>query len=637
MSITPVDKVKITKYLRENPIGEIYYLDLCDALGKRGKIKDIEFLEFFVEAVIKEFKKNEKISIKQVSKLVVTVESFLEWVHEAGSEIDEVILDKIRSFEEYYDEYLNRTNNDIDLEFTDGYLASLLKVVNELYPKEEKSESVVQYLNEIADLKEQLRTLKKEYDNLAQLHASAQRKMDQVNKTYYQKSSEVSNLLNTISNNERIIGNLNKSISELEQKVKVLEAKLELSGTELDDLRPYKGLYEELVKDFFDIKEQLRISNEKLDECKGYRELYENLLAQFNELTDKVEQQRKEKAQQDSEKRRDKHLMELIYSQLIDGKITINGLVSYLKDSKGMNVSPDKIKSLMVQLKREFNIASSSFATEPSYSLVMPRYVTDDTFTIDVPYDCECYDILLVSDFHISSFDKSVLSEMDAINNYCVNNNIKLILNLGDFFEGFGGSRVFDYENAKQNYHLTEKAISLIPKADGIYHAVLGGNHDKNILRYGFNPIEMLAQERDDFINLGFTHSTIALNGFSGILGQFDLHHPQTFFSISVKNSGIDTDGLNEYLNKIYGHIYRSRDDSYIDIFGHTHKNRFSFVDSYCFVPPLVEGQGKKGAYHLRVYFEPNTEIKYMLFMPLSFTDKLVANNEIVYKKILSK
>ena len=118
MSITPVDKVKIMKYLRENPIGEIYYLDLCDALGKRGKIKDIEFLEFFVEAVIKEFKKNEKISIKQVSKLVVTVKSFLEWVHEAGSEVDEVILDKIRSFEEYYDEYLNRTNNDIDLEFT---------------------------------------------------------------------------------------------------------------------------------------------------------------------------------------------------------------------------------------------------------------------------------------------------------------------------------------------------------------------------------------------------------------------------------------------------------------------------------------------------------------------------------------
>lgn len=637
MAITPVDKIKIMKYLRDNPIGDIYYLDLCDALGKRGKIEDIEFLEFFVEAVIKEFKKDEKISIKQVSKLVVTVESFLEWVHEAGSDIEEVILDKIRSFEEYYDEYLNRTNNDIDLEFTDGYLASLLKVVNELYPKEEKNESVVQYLNEIADLKEQLSVLTRDYDNLTQLHTLVQKKMEQVNKSYCQKSSEVSNLLNTISSNERVIGNLNKSINELEQKVKELETKLEVSSTELDVLRPYKGLYEELVNEFLDIKEKLRISNERLEECKGYRELYEELLTKFNELTDSVEQQRIKKEEQYTEKLNDRSLMELIYKQLMGGKITINELVSYLKNVEGMSVSPDKIKSLMIQLKRKLNIVNNSFGVEPAYSLTTPRYVTDDTFTIDVPYDCECFDMLLVSDFHISNFDKSVLNEMDVINNYCVNNKIKLVLNLGDFFEGFGGSKVFSYEDAKQNYQLTEKAISLIPKVDGIYHAVLGGNHDKNILRYGFNPLEMLDQERDDFINLGFTHSTIALNGFSGILGQFDLHHPQTFFPISVKSNGIDTDGLNEYLDKVYGHLHKSRDDSYIDIFGHTHKNRFSFVDSYCFVPPLVEGLGKKGAYHLKVYFDPNTEIKYMLFIPLSFNDKLIANNEIIYKKVLSK
>lgn len=637
MAINAVDKVKIVKYLKENPVGEIYYLDLCDAVGKRNKIEDIEFLEFFVDTIIKEFSKDNKISMKYVTKLVCTIDAFLGWVHEAGTEVEEILLDKIRSLEEYYDDYLNRNEFDIDLEFTDGCLKTLLESVNYFYPKEEKSESVVQYLNEIADLKEQLRNLKKDYDNLTQLHTLVQRKLEQVNKSYCQKSSEVSNLLNTISSNERVIGNLNKSINELEQKVKVLEAKLEVSCTELDDLRPYKGLYEELVKDFLDVKEKLRISNERLDECRGYRELYEELLTKFNELTDSVEQQRRKKEEQDIEKENDRRLMELIYKQLIDGKITTNGLVSYLKNVEGMSVSSDKIKSLMLQLKRKLNIVSNSFGVEPAYSLNIPSYVTDDTFTIDIPYDCECFDVLLVSDFHISNFGKNVLSDMDVINNYCINNNIKLILNLGDFFEGFGGSKVFSYEDAKLNYQLTEKAISLIPKADGIYHAVLGGNHDKNILRYGFNPLETLDQERDDFINLGFTHSTIALNGFSGMLGKFDLHHPQSFFPISVKSNGIDTDGLNEYLDKLYSRLYKNRDDSYIDIFGHTHKNRFSFVDSYCFVPPLVEGQGRKGAYHLKVYFEPNKEIKYMLFIPLSFNDKLVANNEIVYKKVLSK
>ena len=59
MAITPVDKIKIIKYLKDNPIGEIYYLDLCNALGKKCRIKDIEFLEFFVDSVIKEFKKDD--------------------------------------------------------------------------------------------------------------------------------------------------------------------------------------------------------------------------------------------------------------------------------------------------------------------------------------------------------------------------------------------------------------------------------------------------------------------------------------------------------------------------------------------------------------------------------------------------
>ena len=46
MPITPVDRIKIAKFMKEKPIGKIYYLDLRDALGKREKISDVEFLEF---------------------------------------------------------------------------------------------------------------------------------------------------------------------------------------------------------------------------------------------------------------------------------------------------------------------------------------------------------------------------------------------------------------------------------------------------------------------------------------------------------------------------------------------------------------------------------------------------------------
>ena len=48
-------------------------------------------------------------------------------------------------------------------------------------------------------------------------------------------------------------------------------------------------------------------------------------------------------------------------------------------------------------------------------------------------------------------------------------------MNLGDFFDGIGGSKRFDYTCAMENYKLVESAISVIPRTDGIYHAVLKG------------------------------------------------------------------------------------------------------------------------------------------------------------------
>jgi hypothetical protein len=178
----------------------------------------------------------------------------------------------------------------------------------------------------------------------------------------------------------------------------------------------------------------------------------------------------------------------------------------------------------------------------------------------------------------------------------------------------------------------------MIPRAEGIYHAVLGGNHDRNTVRYGFDPIGMLCDAREDFINLGYTHSTVSLNGFCNLFGKFDIHHPETFdFSIYLKDDTIDFDLLNGYLDGIYAKQGRSRDDSYIDIFGHTHKSQFNYPGQYCYIPSYFEGKGKRGACHLRIYFDEETDIKYMVFMPMAYNDKLVKGTEIIYEKVLKK
>ena len=607
MPITPVDRIKIAKFMKETPIGKIYYLDLCDTLGKREKISDIEFLEFFTEAVVKEFRKEDKISMKQLSKYVVTVESFLKWVHEAGSEVDEKVLDSIRNFENYYDEYLNRTNFDIDLEFTDGCLASVINKVNELYPCEEKSESVVQYLNEIDDLKKQLAALTREYEGLTGRYDYLSKEHEKKSQSLITRSDELARANQTVISRDKTIGELEGSIEELSGRITELETLLGEANGELDIYKPFKEQYEEAAREIVRLKgiieERTRIDKENMESLET-----------------------------------DERLLNLMYMHLINGKSDINGLINYIRMSEGTLYDRSKISSLLAQLKSKINISASSFSINPSYQIVPPRIIESEDFNIDIPFECECYDILLVSDFHLKEFDSKTLTGFDVMNNYCVNNNIHLVLNLGDFFDGVGGSKSFDYTCAKENRIIVEKAISVIPHADGVYHAVLGGNHDKNVLKYGFDPIELLATGREDFINLGYNHASIVFNGFQGVIGQFDIHHPQTFnFPIDFGPDGIDTEKLNIYLNRLYSKIRRDRDSSYIDIFGHTHKRQFNYPESYCFIPSYFEGKNKRGACHLKVFFDSDSNIKYMLFMPLSYVDKLIRTDEIVYKKILTR
>lgn len=604
MSITPVDKVKIMKYLRENPIGEIYYLDLCDAIGKRNKVKDIEFLDFFVDAVIKEFKKDEKISIKQVSKLVVTCESFLEWIHEAGSEIDDILLDKIRSFEEYYDEYLNRTNYDIDLEFTDGYLASILKKVNELYPKVEVSESVVQYLNEIEILKEKLFVLKREYDNVVQLYESLQKKYDKKHEDFIKKSDECSRVTQTSINRGNEIDKLNQEILFLSTRISDLESLLIKRNGEISDLVPFK-------------------------------ENYNSLLDELNKLKSEIEKRDKANNEAVLQRLTDSTIEGLIYRKLLCEGANINEILGYLKDN-GYSLKNSQVYDLLKRIKSKINLVNGTFSLSPTYKIVSPNILESGLFDIGIIPGTKKYDILLVSDFHLREINDKVLSSINNMYDYCVGQDIKLILNLGDYFDHLSVGN--DFENAVANYRLAESTISLLPKVDGIYQAVLGGNHDKRILKYGFDPIEMVSREREDIINLGYTHSTITLNGSKNVLNSFDLHHPGGMsFDLTLSDNGIDSEGVLSYLDGLYEGIGRSRDDSFVDLFGHTHKSQFNFMDSYCFIPSLMEGRARKGACHLRIYLDEETQIKYMVFMPLSINEKYIKQTEIVYYKNLTR
>ena len=439
----------------------------------------------------------------------------------------------------------------------------------------------------------------------------------------------------------------NRLYGLLEASHKKNSDSLELFSQSLIDLgRDNKSKTKEIES----LNETIVSLNERITELEGllvsvreevayyspFKKQCEELSAEVERLKGVIEEDIKAETAKVTKKAQESQMEALIYQYLLFDGANIETILRKLKKD-GFISNRDEVYSLLTRMKSRINIQSNTFSLTPSYKILSPHISEDGEFKIDIPAGCKHYDIMLVGDFHIKDIDHKVLTGFDLLNNYCTNNGINLILNIGDFFNGTPG-HIFEYDGAISNYQVVEKSISMIPKAPGIYHAVLGGNLDRNIVKYGFDPIKMLCQEREDFIDLGYTHATIALNGFYNPLGRFDIHHPYTFdFPIDLDDDGIDLVDINGYLDDVYNKQGRSRNDSYVDIFGHTHRSQVNYPGSYCFIPSYFEGKSRRGACHLRIYFDEESDIKYMVFMPLTISDRLVKNTEIVYQKILKK
>ena len=223
MAITAVDKVKINKYLKEHAFGDICYLGMCEAIGKRQKIDDVEFIKYFTETIINEFQNSDKVSINHMTKLITTVEAFLTWINESNSKIDEEILDKIRSFGDFYQEYIDRTNQEKDFDFYNDYIDDLLKKVDELYPSEIKSESITKYISKIKELEDLVNKLNRELKNAEIIKNSIQSSNEQKSNDIERLSKEITDLRNETKNKSKNIKRLNENIDSLNIEIEQLQ------------------------------------------------------------------------------------------------------------------------------------------------------------------------------------------------------------------------------------------------------------------------------------------------------------------------------------------------------------------------------------------------------------------------------
>ena len=605
MALTGFEKMNIMKYLKEHAMGDIYYGNMRDTLGRRrDKVTDVEFLDYFVEYLASEFRKSDKIYITHLTKVVSCVDAILDWVYEGKQDVSEETIDKIRSFKDFYEEYLERTGVNRDDEFYETMILPVVEKVNKLYPSEEVNESLSKYIGKIAALNITIGKLEKELAEALRLQDVAKSDNEKKDRRIDSLMDDVRALEKNVRGKEQEILELSETISELRGRVEELSAELSQVTEANGELSEFKAKYEELVG------EVSRLQNVIDEDIKA--------------RTAETELQIKHSTME-----------ALMYQKMLFDRIDVDGLLRYLKEN-GMKTDRSEVVEVLNGMKKVVTLDSSVFSTQPGYKVIQPTLKEDGTFTINVPYGCKHYDVVLTADMHIKDVDGKVLRSYDALIDYCTKNNIHLVLSLGDFFHGVGSYQL-DYENAVGNRNVIEKTISDIPAVDGIYYGILGGNHDKNISRYGFDPIKMLSEGREDFLDLGYTHSTVTINSPTSYLGCFDIHHPNDFdFPVDLDDDGIDLEYMNGYLNDIYARQGRDRNDSYIDILGHTHHSQFNYPGGYCYIPEFIDGANKRGACHLRIYFDEDTDIKYMVFMPLSYSTatRLSKNNEIVYQKV---
>lgn len=603
--LTSVDKMKINKYLREHALGDIYYMDMCEAIGKVNKVSDIEFLNYFVDYAVTELSKTSKISMKNLSKIVSVIISFLDWIHSDKIEIDNKVLDKIRSLKEYYDEYLKNSGLDYDSDFVDNFLNVLLEKVNSLYSIDSNSESVVIYLKEIDDLNSQLSLLRKELEQYKDKYERLSKEYDRKGKSLVDSNNNLNNANNLIISKDKKISELGILISSLEEKISILESQLDNAKKDNEELLPFKKKYEELV---------LIVS--ELKECICKYETHEKQREEQKKLYDV--------------------LNVFIYKSLLDKSRTLDELVELLK-SNGYVVTKDDVLNVIREMKRTINIVKNSMSIKPRYYIATPNVVKNGKFNIEIPEGCKCYDILLVSDIHMRELSSRVKNRLTKVRDYCLENNISLVLNLGDFFDGCwrSGNRI---EDALLNVKCVKDAVSILPYDESIYYAVLGGNHDEKLFSYGIDPLGIIAGEREDYIDLGYEHCTITFNGNCSVLSSFSIHHPLNFdYPIDLGDNGMDSSGLLKELDEFYSKQGRTRTDSYIDILGHMHKSLFDFSESYCFLPAYNNSNTYSGVCHLKVFFDDESNIKSMAFILLDCDHKLTKKSEIIYKKVLSK
>ena len=587
MDFDVVSKNKIIGYLNRNSVDELYYNEFHELLNTKKKYTDENFLMFFVNIIHDVFDGKKTITLKMLEKLLESNYIFLDACIYHKVDIDLGLLVKIRTYKESYISFCNKNNVKTENNILD-MVNNIVSLLETKYTIKEDDKDCV-YSKKVKELED---------------------KILELNNKIIKKDSDISLL-------EKEIKDLNKNNKKNINNLIETSNSLDICEKEIIKLRKKEEELTKIAIEYDDIKEKNILLNK--DVC--------NLTDCINKQNEIITSVNKEKELIVKQEFLDNQIFEL----LIKDKLSIDNIIEILGE-KGFCVDYSDVRASLLRIGKKVNIVDNNVVHIPQlYGIVSPNIVTLKTLSLNIEPN-ECKEFMLISDLHITNLSSNLIKIMNYIYDYCTINNIDTILNLGDFL-----SKEYKKGNYEKNLDLLNDIVKDFPFSNNIRHILLGGNHDEEHLIYGIDPIKYISEMRKDIIDMGYRDAFINFSEDSANNEFIMIHHNKL---PNEKNSMcyLNFERIMENFDEFYKEIGKDRANCYIDILGHLHTSRLDTINGYCVVPSLTKEShhfvSNPGAWHMKIYFDENKKIKYIIFMPIIINNKLCPVSEQIYQKI---
>ena len=599
MGLEAVDKLRITSFIRNHSSSDIYVSDFFVGV-KTNKYSEFDVLKYLMEFIDNKLKdKKEQIAPNYLHKLFNAINMLiLALIYEKYEFKENEIKDLIK-LKESYISYLDNFKLEDEL----NTLEIIKQFVDALGDLNYNDEILNKYKEEISILKEKIKELDKiieeknnDFKKLGNNLSRAIKEKEKDSKVIANYVEKINNCNDTIAKLQKMIDDLNNKLAEITEKYNDI----------LKDQRNCDKLNDKVTKAKETIKKQEEIINglRKIEKEKDLNEYNKKII----EILDAA-----------------------VFDIICDGSYTILEIKDRLKN---MNIysSDENIRESLKRIQKRVNLRGKVVQIPEVYGLRWPNFLRNQTLKLNVTESC--LNLILVSDMHISSISESKKYWLDQLYSYAALNDVKLIINLGDFIQ----DQMVKDNNKKSIINmekLVDEIVLKFPRDKNITHVIMGGNHDMNMSYVGLDPIDMVTKNRDDFINLGYEHANLCINKESSeTKNNIYFHHPDFRLTTSI----LEEDNIKkviQHLNSYYLKNSKKRDDSYIDIFGHFHKSSLDVYNGICVIPSYFFDRVQNGAWHLKVYLN-DKGINNIVFIPLVCADKLTPTTEITYQKVLS-